>query len=135
MTHVPPSRWIRTGVLALGSAIAGAAVMAFAQMPGSDFDAAMAEAMERMHRDMAVESTGDPDVDFAAMMIPHHQGAIDMARVELLYGQDETMKRLAQGIIIEQTQEIALMRDYLTRHSDAPTPTGGATSTHHGHGS
>lgn len=135
MTQAYPSQWIRTGALALSSALAGAAVMAFAQTPTSDFDQAMTEAMERMHRDMAVASTGDPDVDFAAMMIPHHQGAIDMARVELLYGQDETMKRLAQGIIIEQTQEIDLMRDYLARHPDAPTPTGGATSTHHGHGS
>ncbi|WP_295224060.1 DUF305 domain-containing protein [uncultured Brevundimonas sp.] len=135
MTQAYPSQWIRTGALALSSALAGAAVMAFAQTPTSDFDQAMTEAMERMHRDMAVAPTGDPDADFAAMMIPHHQGAIDMARAELLYGQDETMKRLAQGIIVEQTQEIALMRDYLTRHSDAPTPTGGATSTHHGHGS
>ena len=88
--------------------------------------------MPAMHQGMLNE---DADVAFACGMIAHHQGAIDMARVELLYGQDETMKRLAQGIIIEQTQEIALMRDYLTRHSDAPTPTGGATSTHHGHGS
>ena len=115
MTHAPPSRWIRTGVLALGSATAGAAVMAFAQMPGSDFDAAMAEAMERMHRDIAVESTGDPDVDFAAMMIPHHQGAIDMARVVLRHGSDPEMRALAENIIRAQEAEIAQLRAFLAR--------------------
>ena len=116
MTHAPPSRWIRTGVLALGSAIAGAAVMAFAQMPGSDFDAAMAEAMERMHRDMAVESTGDPDVDFAAMMIPHHQGAVDMARIVLEHGSDPEVRKLAEAVIAAQEAEIAWMQDWLARN-------------------
>jgi uncharacterized protein (DUF305 family) len=54
--------------------------------------------------------TGDPDHDFAAMMIPHHHGAIDMARVELLYGKDPVLRRLAQEIIVTQDQEITLMR-------------------------
>jgi uncharacterized protein (DUF305 family) len=53
---------------------------------------------------------GDPDRDFAAMMIPHHQGAIDMAKVELIYGRDPVLRRLAQGIIVEQQQEIELMQ-------------------------
>jgi hypothetical protein len=50
------------------------------------------------------------DQDFAAMMIPHHQGAIDMAQAELRHGRNEQLRRIAQGIIVEQQQEIAAMR-------------------------
>jgi uncharacterized protein (DUF305 family) len=57
--------------------------------------------------------TGDPDHDFAAMMIPHHQGAVDMAKVELLYGKDPVLRRLAQEIIVTQKQEIEVMRKRL----------------------
>jgi uncharacterized protein (DUF305 family) len=78
------------------------------------FDAQMARAMERMDRDMAVPSSGDPDRDFAAMMIPHHQGAVDMARIQLQFGKDPVLRRLAQGIIVEQLQEIDVMRSRLT---------------------
>ena len=65
--------------------------------PGG-FDAMMAQSMARMHADMAVSPSGDPDRDFAAMMIPHHQGAIEMAKAELAYGRDPVLRRLAQGI-------------------------------------
>ena len=78
--------------------------------PGSDFDGLMARSMERMHADMAIAPSGDPDRGFAAMMIPHHQGAIEMAKAQLLYGRDPTLRRLAQGIIVEQMQEIEVMR-------------------------
>jgi len=74
------------------------------------FDALMARAMERMHKDMAIASSGDPDRDFAAMMIPHHQGAVDMAKVELQFGKNPVLRRLAQGIIVEQLQEIEVMQ-------------------------
>jgi len=85
--------------------------------PNSDasFDRLMADAMERMAKDMAITHGGDPDRDFAAMMIPHHQGAIDMAKAELQFGHDPVMRRLAQGIIVQQQQEIALMRRELER--------------------
>ncbi len=73
----------------------------------------MKDAMARMHRDMAIPSSGDADLDFAAMMIPHHQGAIDMARIELQSGKDPVLRRLAQGIIVEQLQEIDVMRRQL----------------------
>jgi uncharacterized protein (DUF305 family) len=53
---------------------------------------------------------GDVDQDFAAMMIPHHQGAIDMAVAELRYGRNEKLRRIAQEIVVEQQQEIAAMR-------------------------
>ena len=57
--------------------------------------------------------TGNADDDFAAMMIPHHQGAVDMAKLELLYGQDPALKRLAQEIIVTQGSEIAVMQMHL----------------------
>jgi uncharacterized protein (DUF305 family) len=89
--------------------------------PDPSFRRVMAEAMDRMTRDMAVPHTGDPDRDFAAMMIPHHQGAIDMALLQLKYGHDEKLKRLAQSIIVEQGQEIAYMRVLLDPPSGAAT--------------
>jgi hypothetical protein len=67
-------------------------------------------AMKKMMNDMAVKPTGDVDVDFVAMMVPHHQAAIDMAIVVLRYGRNPQIKRLAQEIIITQQQEIAAMR-------------------------
>jgi uncharacterized protein (DUF305 family) len=88
------------------------------------FEAMIAEAVGRMHSAMHIPFTGDPDRDFARMMIPHHQGAIDMAIAELRYGKDERLKRLAQEIIVEQQQEIAVMHralgDMLPRTA-APT--------------
>ena len=80
------------------------------QATGSSFDAEMGEAMERMHSNMMVPPSGDPDRDFAVMMIPHHQGAVDMARIQLQYGKDPVLRRLAQGIIVEQLQEIDVMK-------------------------
>jgi uncharacterized protein (DUF305 family) len=66
--------------------------------------------MDKMMAEMAIKPSGDVDRDFSAMMIPHHQGAIDMARAELRYGRNEQLRRIAQGIIVEQQQEIAAMR-------------------------
>jgi hypothetical protein len=59
---------------------------------------------------MEIMPSGDVDRDFAAMMTPHHQGAIDMAQAELRYGRNEQLRRIAQEIIVEQQQEIAAMR-------------------------
>ncbi len=101
--------------------------------PGSDFDAMMARSMERMHAAMAIAASGDPDRDFAAMMIPHHQGAIDMAKAELLYGRDPTLRRLAQGIIVEQMQEIDVMRRALAGMGVPELPQPGAESVRSGH--
>ena len=77
------------------------------------FQSLMDASMARMHRAMMLPGTGDPDRDFAAMMIPHHQGAVEMAEAELRFGRDERLRRLAQGIIVEQRQEIAVMRQVL----------------------
>lgn len=75
-----------------------------------DFYSEMTEVNARMHQGMEAAPSGDVDRDFIRMMIPHHQGAVDMARVLLKYGHDERLKRLAQSIIVEQAQEIAYMR-------------------------
>jgi hypothetical protein len=82
------------------------------------FDQLMDEAMNVMHRDMHnAEYTGEADHDFVTMMIPHHQGAIDMAKALLLYGKDPQMRRLAQEIITDQQSEIQLMQLWLKQHS------------------
>ena len=85
--------------------------------PSSDrpFQREMAQAMRRMDSGMMVRPSGNVDRDFAAMMIPHHQGAIDMARAELQFGRNPVLRRLAQGIIVEQQQEIELMRRQLEK--------------------
>src|SRR5258708_34706749 len=66
--------------------------------------------MDKMMADMAVKPTGDVDHDFVEMMVPHHQGAIDMARAVLRYGHNEQLRRLAQEIVVTEQQEIAAMR-------------------------
>jgi hypothetical protein len=67
-------------------------------------------AMTRMMTGMEIKPSGDVDQDFAAMMIPHHQGAMDMAQAELRHGHNEQLRRIAQEIIVDQQQEIAAMR-------------------------
>jgi uncharacterized protein (DUF305 family) len=67
-------------------------------------------AMNKMMADMTVKPTGDVDRDFVAMMVPHHQGAIDMAKAFLRYGHNEQLRRMAQEIVVTQQQEIAAMR-------------------------
>lgn len=89
----------------LGAA-AGGAVATSAQQA---FAAENAAAMDKMMAAMEIKPSGDIDRDFAAMMIPHHQGAIDMALSELRYGTNEQLRRIAQEIIVEQQQEIAAM--------------------------
>src|ERR1700741_421880 len=67
-------------------------------------------AMKKMMSDMAITPTGDVDSDFVAMMVPHHQGAIDMAVAVLRHGRNPQIRRLAQEIIVTQQQEITVMR-------------------------
>ena len=87
----------------------------------TSFAAQMTQAMDRMHAAMAAAPrTGQPDRDFLAAMIPHHQGAIDMAKAALLVTKDPRIRNLAQSIITEQQYEIELMRTLLAE--PAPTP-------------
>lgn len=75
------------------------------------YDAEMDAAMARMMKDMhAARPTGNPDIDFLAMMIPHHEGAVDMARALLRHGRDAATRRLAEDIIASQTTEIQGMQ-------------------------
>ena len=67
-------------------------------------------AMNKMMSDMTIRPSGDVDHDFVAMMVPHHQGAVDMAQAELRYGHNEQLRRIAQEIIVDQLQEISAMR-------------------------
>lgn len=78
---------------------------------------AFEEANARMHRDMAIAFTGNADIDFVRGMIPHHQGAIDMARVVLQYGTKEQTKKWANEIIVAQEREIAEMREWLAKNA------------------
>lgn len=105
-------------------AIAASSVLAlatgsFAAAP-SEFAEAMTDAMARMHAAMMVAPTSSADHDFAKMMIAHHQGAVEMAEIELRFGKDERLRRLAQGIIVEQRQEIAVMQGILDTDQTLP---------------
>jgi Domain of unknown function (DUF305) len=94
-------------------------------------------AMTKMMNDMAVKPSGDIDRDFVAMMAPHHQGAIDMAVIELRYGKNEQLRRIAQEIIVDQMQEIDAMKlaigEPVSTSAAAPTQTSSspANENHH----
>jgi hypothetical protein len=78
--------------------------------------AAYMMAMRKMMHDMRMSFTGDADHDFVVAMIPHHEGAIDMAKIELEHGQDPELRRLAQAIVESQQREIEAMQDWLRDH-------------------
>ena len=94
----------------IGSMASGLAVPPPASTAERPFLAENRAAMDKMMADMAVSPSGDVDYDFAAMMVPHHQGAIAMAQAELRYGHNEQLRRIAQEIIVDQQQEIVAMR-------------------------
>lgn len=77
---------------------------------------AYAEVMTKMHQAMPMESSGNADVDFIKGMIPHHQGAIDMAEIALQKSTDPFVRKLAEDIIAAQKSEIAAMQNWLTEH-------------------
>jgi uncharacterized protein (DUF305 family) len=98
-------------IVVLVSSLAGAA-----DKGAASFQKENDAAMSRMMAAMSVTPSGDVDKDFVATMVPHHQGAIEMAQAELRYGHNEQLRRIAQEIIVDQTQEIAVMRLAVTEH-------------------
>lgn len=116
--------------LAVAAALAAAPALTsvvLAQMPHAGHGAparatdspstrAYKAANDRMHRDMNIAFTGDADRDFAAGMIPHHQGAIDMAKTVLQHGKDPELRKLAEEIVAAQEKEIAQLRAWLARN-------------------
>jgi uncharacterized protein (DUF305 family) len=89
----------------------------------SQFGRLMSAAMDKMHEEMAAPpQTGDPDRDFLAMMISHHAGAVEMARLVLVYGRDPLVRQLAEEIIAGQQAEIAAMRARLKVLDHGPDP-------------
>lgn len=103
--------------------IAAFSIAALAQMEprAMSFMRAMKDSMEQMDNGMKSGAmNGDVDHDFATMMMPHHQGAIDMAKAELLYGKDPVMRRLAEEIVVDQQSEIQAMQLWLSKQ---PTTT------------
>jgi uncharacterized protein (DUF305 family) len=86
-------------------------------------DAGMKKMMNDMH---AAGHSGNPDIDFLAMMIPHHEGAVEMARLLLIHGKDPLTRRLAEEIIASQTAEITAMKQRIAilRRADDPNPDG-----------
>ena len=122
---MPHDRFSRRVVAcALGLSLAVGAAAAQGQAVSADnLTAVMAAAMGRMDHDMMAPATGDADRDFATMMIPHHQGAVEMAEAELRFGRDPVLRRLAQGIIVEQRQEIVVMRQAVAALPAVPAAT------------
>lgn len=115
---------MRNVVLALGALFWATAALACAQGHHHGQDeaataasvAAYKDAMEKMHEGMDIDYTGDADADFVNGMIPHHQGAVDMARVVLKHGKDPELRRLAKGIIAAQEKEIRFMKKWQAAH-------------------
>ena len=95
------------------AAMGMSATVAYAQDAMTEHQAAMETMMSSMH---GMTSSGDPDMDFTMMMIPHHQSAIDMARVQLKYGKDPALRALAGKVISDQKREIAEMKAWQAAH-------------------
>jgi uncharacterized protein (DUF305 family) len=92
--------------------------------------------MEKMHMSVAaIQRSGNDDVDFVRVMLPHHRAAVDMAKAQLIYGKDPEMRKLAQQIVTAQQSEIALMRHWLKEQpgqvqiNPTPAPTAAKTSS------
>ena len=120
-------RWLLpllSSALLLGAAASQAASLdhsAHGQQPQASASSltaasqAYAEANQRMHSEMAIDFSGNPDIDFVKAMIPHHQGALEMAKIVLAYGQDAQIRALAEEVIAAQQREIQHMQQWLER--------------------
>ena len=114
---------VRSAVLLIS--VAAASEVGPLTEPERSFFASTQASMRTMMAGMERTPRGDVDQDFIGQMIPHHQGAIDMAKAELRYGHNEQLRRIAQEIIVEQQAEIAVMQREQTLHRINAAPTGG----------
>jgi uncharacterized protein (DUF305 family) len=112
-----PAALLAATIALSGAALAQHSHSGHGTTPANSKDSAATAAYKaanmKMHKEMEISFSGDADVDFVRGMIPHHQGAIDMAKVVLAHGKDPALKTLATGIIAEQEKEIATMRAWL----------------------
>jgi hypothetical protein len=111
LTSLAAAAFLAANALAADSSVpSGAALSGAGISEESAFLSENSAAMDKMMADMEIKPSADVDRDFVNMMVPHHQGAIDMAQAVLRYGRNEQIRRLAQEIIVTQQQEIAVMR-------------------------
>lgn len=106
---------MKTRMLLLSAAVALVPVLAVAQNP-SAVQKAFMDVRQKMMADMPKPASGDADKDFASMMIPHHQGSIDMAKIELKYGKDAKLRAMAEKMIKDQEKEIADLQAWQRSH-------------------
>jgi len=121
MTNFRTLALTATVALGLGALAMGALAQSNKPMGGMDHGGgpAMGEymmSMQKMQSSMQMKSSGDADIDFVRMMIPHHQAAVDMAKTELKYGKDPEIRKLAEDVIAAQNKEIAQMNAWLAKH-------------------
>lgn len=95
------------------AALAGTPAVLASQHEAAD---ALKQAMDRMHHAMPMDFAGNADIDFARSMVPHHQGAVEMAKVELKYGKDPELRKMAERMIADQEREIAEMKAWLAKN-------------------
>jgi hypothetical protein len=124
----------------LAAGLIGGATYGAASTDEAHFLAEARTAMAKMMATMEVKPSGDVDAAFVAMMVPHHQGAIEMAQAQLRYGHNEQLRRMAQEIIVTQRQEIAAMRSAIghplppsTASPDQPSSTVSTTTQPRSH--
>ena len=95
------------------------ACMLMITYPANEEWSALQQSMQKMHNGMSsIRSSSDSDADFVSLMLVHHQAALDMAKIELLYGKDAQIRRLAQEIVTDQQSEIELMNVWMKQHTN-----------------